>query len=165
MRSGSEVKEKILDLKQLAVESRRLREQGKRLVATNGCFDLLHVGHVRYLAAARRLGDALVVGLNGDESVRTLKGNGRPLNNERDRAEVLAALESVNYVTIFPEVRATAFLEAAQPQVYVKGGDYRKETLNPEERDALETCGARIEIVPFEKGYSTTRLLEKLSHG
>jgi rfaE bifunctional protein nucleotidyltransferase chain/domain len=159
------VKEKILDLKQLMAESRRLREDGKRLVATNGCFDILHVGHIRYLAAARRLGDMLVVGLNGDESVRALKGEGRPLNNERDRAEVLAALESVNYVTIFPQVRATAFLEAAQPRVYVKGGDYRLETLNPEERDALERCGATIEIIPFEKGYSTTGLIEKLRHG
>ena len=112
------------------------------MVATNGCFDLLHVGHVRYLAAARRLGDVLVVGLNGDESVRALKGEGRPLNSEHDRAEVLAALESVNYVTIFPQVRATAFLEASQPAVYVKGGDYKLETLNPEERGALQRCGA-----------------------
>jgi rfaE bifunctional protein nucleotidyltransferase chain/domain len=165
VRSRSGVKEKILDLKQLTAESRRLREDGKRLVASNGCFDLLHVGHVRYLAAARRLGDVLVVGLNGDESVRALKGDGRPLNNERDRAEVLAALESVNYVTIFPQVRATAFLEAAQPRVYAKGGDYRLETLNREEREALERCGATIEIIPFEKGYSTTGLLEKLCDG
>jgi rfaE bifunctional protein nucleotidyltransferase chain/domain len=159
------VKEKILDLKQLTAKSRRLRERGKRLVATNGCFDLLHVGHVRYLAAARQLGDALVVGVNGDESVHALKGEGRPLNNERDRAEVLAALESVDYVTIFPQMRATAFLEAAQPRVYVKGGDYRVEILNPEECDALEKCGATIEIVPFEEGYSTTGLLNKLCNG
>lgn len=159
------MKEKILDLKQLAAESRRLRERGKRVVATNGCFDLLHVGHVRYLAAARRLGDVLVVGLNGDESVRALKGEGRPLNSEHDRAEVLAALESVNYVTIFPQVRATAFLEASQPAVYVKGGDYKLETLNPEERGTLQRCGAAVEIIPFEKGYSTTGLLEKLRHG
>jgi rfaE bifunctional protein nucleotidyltransferase chain/domain len=159
------VKEKILDLKQLAAESRRLRQQGKRLVATNGCFDLLHVGHTRSLTAARKLGDALVVGLNGDKSVRELKGKGRPINNERDRAEVLAALESVDYVTIFPQVRATEFLEAAKPAVYVKGGDYTMDTLNPEERGELEKCDAAIEIIPFEKGYSTTGLLEKLRDG
>ena len=159
------MKEKILDLAQLTAESRRLREDGKRLVATNGCFDLLHVGHVRYLAAARKLGDVLVVGLNGDESVRALKGKGRPINNERDRAEVLAALESLDYVTIFPQVRATEFLKAARPAVYVKGGDYTMDTLNPEERVALEGCGAAIEIIPFEKGHSTTGLLEKLRDG
>ena len=159
------MKEKILDLKQLTAESHRLRESGRRLVATNGCFDLLHVGHVRYLAVARKLGDVLVVGLNGDESVRALKGEGRPLNNERDRAEVLAALESVDYVTIFPQVRATEFLTAAQPAAYVKGGDYTPETLNAEERGALEKCNAIIKIIPFEKGYSTTGLLEKLRDG
>jgi D-glycero-beta-D-manno-heptose 1-phosphate adenylyltransferase len=159
------MKEKILDLAQLAEESRRLRNEGERLVATNGCFDLLHVGHVRYLAAARKLGDALVVGLNGDDSVRALKGEGRPLNNEHNRAEVLAALESVSYVTIFPRIHATEFLEAAQPAVYVKGGDYTVETLNAEERRALEKCNAKIEIIPFEKGYSTTSLLEKMRDG
>ncbi len=159
------MKRKILDLTQLAEQSRRLRSQGKRLVATNGCFDILHVGHVRYLVAARRLGDELAVGLNGDDSVRALKDAGRPVNNERDRAEVLAALESVNYVTIFPHERATEFLEAAQPAIYVKGGDYTVATLNPEERGALEKCGASIEIIPFETGYSTTALLEKLRDG
>lgn len=157
--------EKILDLARLAEESRRLRSGGKRIVATNGCFDFLHVGHVRYLAAARRLGDVLVLGLNGDDSVRALKGAGRPLNNERDRAEVLAALESVDYVTIFPQLRATEFLEAAQPTLYVKGGDYTLDNLNAEERGALEKCGAKIKIIPFEKGYSTTGLLHKMGHG
>jgi D-glycero-beta-D-manno-heptose 1-phosphate adenylyltransferase len=159
------MKEKIFDLEQLAEESRRLRDCGKHLVATNGCFDLLHVGHVRYLAAARALGDALVVGLNGDESVRALKGEGRPLNNERDRAEVLAALESVDYVTIFPQVRATEFLEAAQPAIYVKGGDYTFATMNAEERAVLEKCRARIEIVPFQGRYSTTALLKEIRNG
>jgi rfaE bifunctional protein nucleotidyltransferase chain/domain len=159
------VKEKILDLKQLAAQSRRLRHEGKRIVATNGCFDFLHVGHVRYLAAARRLGDVLVVGVNGDSSVRALKGERRPLNNERDRAEVLAALESVDYVTIFPQVRATEFLEAAQPAFYAKGGDYTLETMNAEERAILEKYGTKIEVIPFQRGYSTTALLEKLRDG
>lgn len=153
---------KILTLDQLRAESKRLRVEGKRVVATNGCFDILHVGHIRYLAAARKLGDVLVVGLNGDDSVRQLKGEGRPVNREQDRAEVLTALESVDYVTIFPEKRATNFLRAAQAAVYAKGGDYTSDTLDPEERAVLEQFGARIEIIPFEKGYSTSKLLTRI---
>jgi rfaE bifunctional protein nucleotidyltransferase chain/domain len=156
------VNSKILTLDQLRAKSRRLRAEGKRVAATNGCFDILHVGHVRYLAAAQKLGDVLVVGLNGDDSVCQLKGQGRPLNRERDRAEVLAALESVDYVTIFPEKRATNFLRAAQPSVYAKGGDYTTDTLDPEERAVLDDSGTRIEIIPFEKGYSTSELLTRI---
>ena len=153
---------KILTLDQLRAESRRLRAEGKRVATTNGCFDILHVGHVRYLAAARKLGDVLVVGLNGDDSVCQLKGEGRPVNREQDRAEVLAALESVDYVTIFPEKRATNFLRAAQPSVYAKGGDYTTDTLDPEERAVLDDSGTRIEIIPFAKGYSTSELLTRI---
>jgi rfaE bifunctional protein nucleotidyltransferase chain/domain len=156
------VNSKILTLDQLRAKSRRLRAEGKRVAATNGCFDILHVGHVRYLAAAQKLGDVLVVGLNGDDSVCQLKGEGRPVNRERDRAEVLAALESVDYVTIFPEKRATNFLRAAQPSVYAKGGDYTTDTLHPEERAVLDDAGTRIEIIPFEKGYSTSELLTRI---
>lgn len=154
---------KILTLDALAQKAEELRSRGVRLVATNGCFDLLHVGHVRYLQAARRLGDALVVGVNADESVRALKGNARPLNREADRAEVLAALECVDFVAVFPQVRATEFLKRAQPAVYVKGGDYKPETLNTEERAALEQMGTRVEIIPFEKGYSTSSLIERMN--
>ena len=153
---------KIIDMNELAQRARELRAAGKKLVATNGCFDLLHVGHVRYLQAARGLGDVLVVGLNGDRSVRELKGTGRPINNERDRAEVLAALECVDFIAIFPEMRATKFILAAQPAIYAKGGDYTSETLNAEERAALQEVGAEIRIIPFEKGYSTSLLLEQL---
>ena len=153
---------KILTLDQLAAESGRLRSESRRVVATNGCFDILHVGHVRYLTAARKLGDVLVVGLNGDDSVRQLKGEGRPVNREQDRAEVLAALESVDYVTIFPENRATNFLRAAAPAVYAKGGDYTADTLDPGERAVLDEFGSRIEIIPFEKGYSTSELLTRI---
>lgn len=153
---------KILTLDQLAAESGRLRSESQRVVATNGCFDILHVGHVRYLTAARKLGDVLVVGLNGDDSVRQLKGEGRPVNREHDRAEVLAALESVDYVTIFPENRATNFLRAAAPAVYAKGGDYTADTLDPGERAVLDEFGSRIEIIPFEKGYSTSELLTRI---
>ncbi len=156
------MKVKIIDLEELAGRAKKLRAAGKKLVATNGCFDLLHLGHVRYLQAARALGDALAVGLNGDRSVRELKGPGRPINNERDRAEVLAALESVDFVTIFPEVRATRFLEAAAPAIYAKGGDYTSETLNAEERAILQKIGAQVRIIPFEEDYSTSGLLEQL---
>jgi len=153
---------KVIDINELTQRAKELRAAGKKLVATNGCFDLLHVGHVRYLQAARGLGDALVIGLNGDHSVRELKGSGRPINNERDRAEVLAALECVDFVTIFSEVRATPFILAAQPAIYAKGGDYTSETLNAEERAALQKLGAEIRIIPFEKAYSTSLLLEQL---
>ncbi len=153
---------KILSLDELASRAAELRGKGRKLVATNGCFDLLHAGHVRYLAQARDLGDALVVGVNGDASVRAIKGNTRPLNSEADRAEVLAALECVDFVTIFPEVRATNFLRRAAPAIYVKGGDYRPATLDAEERDALHGIGAETRIIPFEAGYSTTLLIDRM---
>ena len=153
---------KVLPADQLAVQRDLLDRQGKRLVFTNGCFDLLHVGHVRYLQGARHLGDALAVGLNADASVRALKGAGRPLNNEADRAEVLAALACVDFVVVFAEPRATRLLAEVRPHVYVKGGDYRLDTLNPEERAMLEWAGSRIEFVPLVPGRSTTRLIERM---
>ena len=156
------MRNKIIAFARLTSESQRLQSEGKRIVATNGCFDILHVGHVRYLAAAKARGDVLIVGLNGDKSVRQLKGPRRPVNREQDRAEVLAAVESVDYVVIFPEARATKFLAAARPAVYVKGGDYTAETLDPAERDVLEKAGSKIEIIPFERGYSTSKLLERI---
>lgn len=135
---------------------------GRRLVFTNGCFDVLHAGHVRYLEGARQLGDALVVGLNGDESVRILKGENRPINGQDDRAEVLAGLRSVDAVVIFPEVRATALIEKLRPDVYVKGGDYTVASLNPEERAVLESIGCEIGFVPLVPGRSTTSTLAKM---
>jgi rfaE bifunctional protein nucleotidyltransferase chain/domain len=153
---------KIVSLEELSKRSKQLRAAGKKLVATNGCFDLLHVGHVHYLQAARALGDLLAVGLNGDRSVRELKGQGRPITAERDRAEVLAALQCVDLVTIFPEMRATQFIAASHPAIYAKGGDYSSETLNEEERGLLKEIGAEIRIIPFEAGYSTSRLLEQI---
>src|SRR5207237_2482618 len=156
------MKAKIVDLEELSDRSEDLRAAGKKLVATNGCFDLLHVGHVRYLQASRALGDLLAVGLNSERSVHELKGSGRPIMTEIDRAEILAALECVDLVTIFPETRATRFLAAARPAMYVKGGDYSTETLNEEERAALKQIGAEIRVVPFEPGYSTSQLLEQI---
>ena len=139
-----------------------MRASGKRLVVTNGCFDLLHLGHVTYLETARHQGDALLVGLNGDASVRQLKGPERPVTPEDDRAAVLAALESVNGVCIFGEQTATRFLAAAQPDVYVKGGDYTLDTLNQDERRAVEQTGGRIVIIPVVPGKSTTATLKKI---
>ena len=136
---------------------------GKKLVVTNGCFDLLHLGHVTYLQSARNLGDLLLVGVNSDAAVRGLKGDGRPINSEQDRAAVLAALQSVDAVTIFPDVRATQFLAAAQPDIYVKGGDYTLETLDQDERRTVESVGGKIILIPFVPGKSTTSLLKKLS--
>ncbi len=156
------MKSKILAASALADISAELKREGQRLVVTNGCFDLLHVGHVRYLETARALGDALAVGVNGDASVRTLKGEGRPVNCAQDRAEVLAALAAVDYVVIFPEVRATEFLRQVRPALYVKGGDYNPETLDAGERAALRDVGAEIEIIPFEVGYSTTSLIKRM---
>ncbi len=153
---------KIVDLEQVSLRSDKLRAAGKRIVATNGCFDLLHAGHVRYLQAARALGDFLVIGLNGDNSVRELKGSGRPVTRESDRAELLAALQCVDLVTIFPQRRATQFIAAVKPAIYVKGGDYRSETLDEEERAVLKEIGAEIHLIPFEAGYSTSRLIEQI---
>lgn len=156
-------RDKIITTESLAAWRQALRKSGKKLVVTNGCFDLLHAGHVHYLEAARSHGDALLVGLNSDASVRQLKGPGRPVNHEADRALVLAALECVDAVCLFNEVRAARFLELAAPDIYVKGGDYTPDTLHPDERRAVEAAGGKIAIIPLLPGRSTTRLLEQLA--
>src|SRR5256886_3764808 len=153
---------KVIDLMDVPKRCEELRGNGKKLVATNGCFDLLHVGHVRYLQAARALGDFLAVGLNGDRSVRELKGSGRPIAAESDRAELLAGLQCVDMVTVFQVIRATQFILAIKPAIYVKGGDYTAETLDEEERAVLKEIGAEIRLVPFEAGYSTSGLIEQI---
>ena len=154
---------KIIAWAELPAWRAKVRASGKRLVVTNGCFDLLHRGHVTYLQAARSQGEALLVGLNSDVSVGQLKGPDRPLNAEADRAAVLAALESVDAVCIFAEKTATRFIERAQPDIYVKGGDYTVETLNQEERRVVECAGGKIMVLPVVPGKSTTALLKKLS--
>jgi rfaE bifunctional protein nucleotidyltransferase chain/domain len=141
----------------------RLRGEGRCVVATNGCFDLLHVGHLRYLQQARALGDFLWIGLNGDASVRELKGAGRPLVPEDERAELLAAWRIVDAVTIFPDVRATQFLRAIEPDIYVKGGDYTPKSLDAGEAAVLRACGARVEIVSLVPGHSTSALVNKMA--
>ena len=140
----------------------KLDAQGKKLVFTNGVFDLLHVGHVRYLRQARALGDALVIALNSDASVRELKGPTRPVNTQEDRAEILRALACVDAVIVFNEPRVTKLIDAVQPHVYTKGGDYTVESLNPEERAALQRVSADIRILPIVEGKSTTSTLNKL---
>ncbi len=153
---------KILTPEQLTVWRDWIRQAGRSLVVTNGCFDLLHAGHVTYLEQARQNGDALLVGLNSDESVRALKGEGRPLNSEMDRAIVLAALEAVDAVCVFQEAGADRFLAATRPDVWVKGGDYTLESLNPVERHVVESAGGRIVIIPFVPGRSTTSIVGKI---
>ena len=156
-------RDKIIAWEKLPEWRKAFRASEKKLVVTNGCFDILHLGHVTYLETARNFGGALLVGVNGDDATRQLKGAGRPVNSETDRAAVLAALESVSAVCIFAEATAVKFLEPAQPDIYVKGGDYTLETLNQDERRAVESAGGNIKIIPFVPGKSTTALLEKIS--
>jgi len=154
---------KIIAWDKLSEWREAMRNNGRKLVVTNGCFDILHLGHVTYLETARNFGDALLIGVNADAAVRGLKGAGRPVNSETDRASVLAALQSVDGVCIFTDKKATKFLAAAQPDLYVKGGDYTLDTLNQDERRAVESAGGKIVLVPFVPGKSTTGLLEKIS--
>lgn len=153
---------KLFSLKHLKQGSGLLKEQDKKIVLTNGCFDLLHVGHLAYLQAARQLGDFLWVGLNSDASIHALKGPSRPILNEFERAYTLSALACVDAIFVFPTLRLTAEILAIKPSIYVKAGDYTLETLNAEERDALQTVGAQIVFMPFIPGYSSTSLIEKI---
>lgn len=146
---------KVLDRKDVQKLSLRLRAEGKKIVFTNGCFDILHAGHVRYLRQARRLGDALIVGLNSDRSVSAIKP-GRPINSEKNRAEVLAGLSSVDYVVVFSEKTPYNLIKAVKPDVLVKGGDWKKEEIIGSDI-AKETCS-----LPFVKGISTTKIIEKI---
>ncbi len=153
--------ERIMMPNELRALGEMYAAKGKRLVLTNGCFDLLHTGHVRYLEQARQLGDALVVAINSDQSVRELKGPERPLNAESDRAEVLAALRCVDHVTLFEGKRVTEVIRQLRPAVYAKGGDYTLETLDPLERAALDEVGAEIKLLSLVPGKSTTSLLKR----
>lgn len=154
-------RDKIITWDQLPEWRAAIRQRGQKLVVTNGCFDLLHLGHVTYLESARNQGDALLIGVNSDAAVHQLKGPTRPINPESDRAAVLAALQSVDGVCIFQEKRATRFLERVQPDLYVKGGDYTLDTLDQEERQLVERLGGRIVIIPIVPGRSTTAMLER----
>jgi rfaE bifunctional protein nucleotidyltransferase chain/domain len=152
--------EKILSPMNMLGERQRLRSAGLRLVFTNGVFDLLHVGHVRYLTAARSLGDRLVVAINSDESVRALKGESRPIFNEGERAEILAALRVVDYVTIFDDVSPRSLIAVLLPDVLVKGGDYQLDQIHG--REEVEAAGGRVISLPFTDGASTTSIIERM---
>jgi rfaE bifunctional protein nucleotidyltransferase chain/domain len=144
--------------------TKQLQAQGRKVVFTNGCFDLLHPGHVAYLEQARSLGDALIIGVNTDESVRRLgKGDGRPVTPEQDRARVLAALACVDRVVLFPEDTPLELITAVQPDVLVKGGDYRLDEIVG--REVVEARGGQVLALPFVPGYSTTELLERIQSG
>lgn len=154
---------KIIELSDLKIRLASLRSQGKKIVFTNGCFDLLHVGHVRYLAAAKALGDVLVVGLNDDESMKLQKkGPGRPLVSQSERAEILASLACVDYVTLFSEPSVETLIHAIEPEILTKGGDWPKNEIVG--REFIESRGGRVVSVPLEKGYSTSALIEKIKN-
>ena len=152
--------EKILSPEEARSVRERLRAEGRRLVFTNGCFDILHVGHVRYLAAARALGDALLVAINTDAAVRALKGESRPVLNESERAEMLAALGAVSYVTIFDDISPRQLIKELLPDVLVKGGDYDLDEIHG--REEVEASGGRVLALPFIEGASTTDIIERI---
>jgi D-beta-D-heptose 7-phosphate kinase/D-beta-D-heptose 1-phosphate adenosyltransferase len=154
---------KILSIDQLLAERARLRAAGQKLVFTNGVFDILHVGHVRYIAEARALGDALVVAINSDASVRQLKGAGRPLMDQAERAEILAALRATSYVTIFDDLSPRALIAELLPDVLVKGGDYALDQIHG--REEVEAAGGRVVSLPFIEGVSTSAIIERMKRG
>ena len=151
---------KILDRESMIKERERLRRDARSVVFTNGCFDLLHPGHVRYLKQARALGDALVVGLNSDASVRALKGANRPILNQHERAEVMAALQPVDYVLVFDEQTPRELIAALTPDVLVKGGDWPVDQIVG--RDEVEAAGGKVLSLPFVEGSSTTDIIERI---
>lgn len=153
---------KLKTLQQLKKIVSQLREQGKKIVWTNGCFDILHVGHITYLMRAKKEGDVLIVGLNSDESVRKLKGPGRPVINQENRAIVLSALECVDYIIIFEEKSPLSIIRQLKPDVYAKGGDYTLETLVQAERRYVESYGGKIALIPGIEGQSTTNIIQRV---
>ena len=138
------------------------QKDGKTFVATNGCFDILHVGHVRYLQKTKSLADFSIVMLNSDKSVKMIKGDSRPINNENDRAEILTSLKCVDYVVLFEEKSPAGLLEKIKPDIYTKGADYTMETLP--EREIVTKCGIKVEFIEFVQGKSTTNIINKINH-
>ena len=154
------MKEKIKKREDLRRIVEDFKTKGKRIVFTNGCFDLLHIGHIRYLEEAKSLGDILVVGVNSDRSVRNLKGPNRPILPEEERAEILSGLESVNYITIFDEPTPLELISSLQPHILAKGGDWTKETTVGKE--VVERLGGEVVILPFIEGSSTSNVIETI---
>ena len=153
-------REKIKSMQELEMTLRNAKNDGKKTVTTNGIFDILHIGHIKYLQEAKKLGDLLIVALNSDVSTRKLKGNSRPINAENDRAEVVAALGCVDYVTIFNEDNPIKILSILKPSIHVKGGDYDISKIV--EKDVVEKNGGKIVLIPMVKGYSTTKIIERM---
>jgi len=151
---------KLLDKNHLVLERERLRQLRKRIVFTNGCFDLLHPGHVRYLAQARALGDALIVAINSDRSVRELKGKGRPILNEQERAEVLSGLESVDFVVVFDEQTPQQLIAAVLPDILVKGGDWTIDKIVG--REEVEAAGGQVYSLPYVEQQSTSEIIARI---
>ncbi|MFY9611261.1 MAG: D-glycero-beta-D-manno-heptose 1-phosphate adenylyltransferase [Blastocatellia bacterium] len=151
---------KIQNIESLTHERQRMRREGKRVVFTNGCFDLLHRGHVRYLAEARGLGDALIVALNSDRSVRLLKGEGRPILDERERAEVIAALQAVDFVVVFDEDTPREMITRLLPDVLVKGGDWPVDQIVG--REEVEAAGGKAVSLPYVEGSSTSEIIDRI---
>ncbi len=152
--------EKLIEKENLDNIIKKLKSENKKIVFTNGCFDILHAGHVRYLKESKKFGDILIVGLNSDISVKKIKGESRPINPEMDRAEVLAGLEAVNYIVLFDETSPVKLLEEIKPDIYTKGADYTVETL-PEAKTVL-SYGGKIEFIKFLEGRSTTKIIDKI---
>ena len=159
-----DVADRLLSLADAVVWRETLRREGKKLVVTNGCFDIMHRGHASYLEGARKLGDAMLILLNSDASVRALKGDSRPIVCEDDRAFMLNSLRCVDRVVIFNSSRCDKELAAIAPDVYVKAGDYTVETLDPSERQALFDSGTEIVFMPFVAGLSTTNVIDKIKN-
>jgi rfaE bifunctional protein nucleotidyltransferase chain/domain len=151
---------RILEPNRLIARVAIARKHGARIVLANGCFDILHVGHVRYLEGAKALGDVLVVGINSDEQVRAQKGEGRPLVPERERAEIVASVRAVDFVTIFPEPTVEHLLLSIRPDIHAKGTDYSEETVP--ERDVVRSIGGRVVIVGDPKDHSSTEMVRKV---
>ena len=152
--------EKLIEKEKLDNIIKKLKSENKKIVFTNGCFDILHAGHVRYLKESKKFGDILIVGLNSDVSVKKIKGESRPINPEMDRAEVLAGLEAVSYIVLFDETSPVKLLEEIKPDIYTKGADYTVETL-PEAKTVL-SYGGKIEFIKFLEGRSTTKIIDKI---
>ena len=151
---------KILERNALRNELQELRKKGKKIAFTNGCFDILHVGHVRYLREAKKTADVLVLALNSDSSVRSIKGEKRPLMNENERAEILAALEFIDFITIFEELTPLELICCLQPDILIKGGDWPEEKVVG--REEVKIWGGRVAIIPEIEGKSTTNIVEKI---
>ena len=154
---------KWLSLEDAVTVREEQREAGQSMVMTNGCFDLLHVGHISYLKESRKLGDKLWVLINSDESVRALKGPTRPIESEAERAYCLAALSFVDFIVVFNNPRLIAEIVQLQPEIYTKAGDYTLDTLHQGERAAFDSVGTQIRFLPFLEGFSTTKMIEKIN--